>query len=96
MYILLVRYKCKPGCRDSFYRAVTDAGIDAGSRAEQGNIRYEYSFGTADDELILTELWRDEQTLESHRTSAHMAKLGAIKSEYVESTEIVRYKAEQI
>lgn len=56
MFILLVRYKCKPGSRDGFYKAIKDERIDEMSRAEEGCIRYEYSFGVKEDELILTEI----------------------------------------
>ena len=66
------------------------------SLAEEGCIRYEYSYGIADDELILTEVWQDAQAIEIHKNSAHFAKLGALKAEYVENTEIMKLSAEQV
>ncbi len=53
------------------------------SRAEEGCIGYEYSFGVDDDEHILTEVWRDAQVIELHKSSEHFARLGGLKAEYV-------------
>ena len=66
------------------------------SRAEEGCIRYEYSFGVKKDELILTEIWRDGDAIEYHKNSEHYAKLGELKSQYVENTGIEKYSATQI
>ena len=70
--------------------------IDHRSLAEEGCIRYEYSYGIADDELILTEVWQDAQAIEVHKNSEHFAKLGDLKAEYVENTEIMKYSGEQV
>ena len=96
MIILLVRYKCKPGCRERFYESIKKNGIDTSSQSEDGNVRYEYSFGIDVDELILAEVWRDEEAVELHKQREHFIKLGELKTEYVEDTEILKYKAEQV
>ena len=96
MFVLLVRYKCKPGCRASYYDANRKERIDELSCEEEGCIRYEYSYGLADDELLLTEVWRDEEAIEVHKNSAHFAKLGELKSELVENTEIMKFSAQQV
>lgn len=96
MFIVLVRYKCKPGLRDSYYNAIKDNKIDEMSKAEEGCIRYEYSFGTGENELILTEIWRDAQAIEIHKNSEHFANLGELKIQYVENTEFEKYSAEKI
>ena len=96
MFVLLVRYKCKPGCRDRYYEAIRDNHIDEMSRSEDGCIRYEYSYGMADDELLLSEVWRDAQAIEVHKSSDHFARLGELKSEFVENTEIMKFSAEQV
>ena len=57
------------------YHAISDQ-----SRAEEGCIRYEYSFGIAEDELLLTEVWRDAEAIEVHKNSDHFAKLGELKA----------------
>ena len=96
MFIVLVRYKCRQGSRDSYYRAIKESRIDEMSRAEEGCIRYEYSYGIEDDELILTEIWRDAEAIDYHRNSEHFAKLGELKAKYVENTEFEKYSAEQV
>ncbi len=96
MFVVLVRYKCKQGCRDSFYEAIRKNHIDELSRAEDGCIRYEYSFGVAENELLLTEVWRDAQVIETHRDSDHFARLGEFKAQYVEDIEFMKFSAEQV
>ncbi len=96
MFLLLVKYKCKPGCREAYFDAIRNNRIDELSRSEEGCIRYEYSYGTIDDELILTEIWQDAQAIDFHKNSEHFAKLGDLKAEYVENTEILKFSAEQV
>ena len=96
MIILFVKYKCKPGCREAYFDAIKDNHIDEMSREEEGCIRYEYSFGIADDELILTEVWQDAKAIDFHKNSEHFAKLGDLKAEYVENTEIMKFSADQV
>ena len=92
MVILLVRYKCKTGCRDMFYEAIKNNYIDEMSRSENGNIRYEYAYGIVEDELILTEIWKNENAFELHKNMDHFKRLGDIKKEFVEETEIMMFE----
>ena len=96
MFIVLVRYKCKQGLRDNYFKAIKDNEIDEKSRAEEGCIKYEYSYGIKDDELILTEIWKDAEVIEIHRNSEHFAKLGELKTIYVENTEFEKFSAEPV
>ena len=96
MFVLLVRYKCKPGCRDAYFDAIRKDRIDELSRLEEGCLRYEYSYGMADDELLLTEVWRDAEAIEFHKNSEHFARLGEIKAEYVDNTEFMKFNGEQV
>ena len=96
MFVLLVKYKCKPGCRQAYFDSIRNNHIDELNRAEEGCIRYEYSYGIADDELILTEVWQDAQAIDFHKNSEHFAKLGDLKTEYVENTEIMKFSADQV
>lgn len=96
MFVLLVRYQCKPGCRDAYFDAIRKDRIDEMSRSEEGCLRYEYSYGMADDELLLSEVWCDAEAIELHKNSEHFAKLGDLKAKYVENTEITKFSAEQV
>lgn len=42
MIVLNVTYRCKPGMRDRFLEAIAAEGIDKASRAETGNLKYDY------------------------------------------------------
>lgn len=97
MIIVLVKYICKPGCRELFLQSIKEKGIDSASRNEQGNVKYEYSVSIEEkNELLLTELWSDMQVLEQHGQTPHFKALGELKKQYVENTEIVRYKGQMI
>ena len=95
MVILLVRYKCKTGCRDMFYETIRKHHIDEMSQMENGNIRYEYAYGIVEDELLLTEIWKNEDAFELHKNMDHFKNLGDIKKEFVEETEIMVFKGSE-
>ena len=92
MIILNVTYECKPGMREKFLEAIVAEGIDVACRAEAGNIKYDYYRAVNDsDELLLVEKWLDAEVLAVHGKQAHFARLGEIKSEFVENTIIEKY-----
>ena len=96
MIVLNVTYQCKPELRDEFLEMIMTEGIDAASRAEEGNIRYDY-YLPADgrDELLLVEKWRDAEALAAHGAQPHYAKLKALKAEYVTDTVIERFESRE-
>ena len=92
MEILNVTYKCKEGMREKFLETIMSEGLAAASRAEAGNIKYDFYFAYADpDELFLFEKWRDEEAVKSHNTEAHFKRFGELKAEYVLETVLERY-----
>ena len=92
MIVLNVSYKCRPGMRDEFLERIRWEGIDAASRAEAGNLKYDYYFpADGGDELLLVEKWRDADALAEHGRQSHFAKLGALKAEYVTDTVIEKF-----
>lgn len=93
MIVLNVTYQCRPGMRDAFLKAIAAEGIDAASRAEDGNIRYDYYQPAAGgDELFLLEKWRDAAALSAHADQPHYAGLKDLKAEYVADTAIERFE----
>ena len=44
------------------------------------------------DELLLLEKWRDADAFEAHKRQAHFARLGELKAEFVQDTEIERFE----
>ena len=94
MIVLNVIYQCKPDRREEFLETIMAEGIDAASRAEAGNIKYDYYF-PADgnqDELLLVEKWRDADALKEHSVQPHFIRLGELKPEFVLDTVIERYE----
>lgn len=95
MIVLNVTYKCRPSKRDEFLERIRAEGVDSASRAEAGNIKYDYYVPAGGgDELLLVEKWRDEAALASHAAEPHFKRLGEIKAEYVLETAIERYSDE--
>ncbi len=95
MLVLNVTYTSKPGMREEFIRAVADEGIDVASRNEDGCIKYDYYRSVAnDDELLLIEKWADQDALKAHWQEPHFARLGELKAQYMEDTDIAKYSVE--
>ena len=93
MIVLNVTYKCKAGKRNDFLETIKREGIDASSRAEVGNIKYDYYLSDAYvDELFLLEKWQDAEAVAEHGKQAHFKKLGELKADFVEDTVIERYE----
>ncbi|MBQ5991792.1 MAG: antibiotic biosynthesis monooxygenase [Clostridia bacterium] len=92
MIVLNVTYKCRPGMREAFLEAIRAEGIDEASRAEAGNLKYDYylPFGGG-DELLLVEKWQDADALAAHGRQPHFLRLGALKAEYVNETVIEKF-----
>ena len=94
MIVLNVTYKCRPGMREAFLEAILREGIDEASRAEAGNLKYDYYLPfDGGDELLLVEKWRDETALSAHGKTPHLFRLRELKAEYVTETVIERYEA---
>ena len=94
MIVLNVTYKCKPDMREEFLEMIYTEGIDVASRAEEGNIKYDYytSVDNSDD-LLLVEKWRDAEVLAAHGKQAHFARLGELKKDFVLDTIIEKFEA---
>lgn len=92
MIVLNVTYKTKPGMREAFLEAIRREGVDGASRAEAGNLKYDYYLPTeGGDTLLLVEHWRDAEALAAHAKTPHFLRLGALKSAYVTETVIEKY-----
>lgn len=94
MIVLNVTYKCKPGMREAFLEAIRAEGLDAASRAEAGNSKYDYYFAADEpDVLLLVEHWRDEEAVRLHNAEPHFRRLGEVKSAFVEETILERFNS---
>lgn len=78
--------------RDAFYKQIQEEGLADASRAEAGNIRYDYYYPIGKDNVIfLLEQWKDADAVAFHNAAPHFARVGEVKAKYVEKTDIVKY-----
>ena len=95
MIVLNVTYKCKPDMRDEFLEMIITEGIDASSREETGNLKYDYYIpADGGDELLLVEKWSDADALAEHAEKPHFKRLGELKAQYVIDTVIERFEGQ--
>ena len=93
--ILYVRYHAKPGCREAFVRQVVEEGILTLIREEKGCLSYDYYFSAQDaDELLLIERWESAAHQRVHMEQPHMARLKALKEQFVDSTAVGKVRLE--
>ena len=93
MIVLNVTYKCNPDMREEFLEMIYTEGIDEASRAEDGNIKYDYYTPVdSNDDLLLVEKWRDSDALAAHGRQPHFARLAELKAEFVIETVIEKFE----
>ncbi|MCR5138156.1 MAG: antibiotic biosynthesis monooxygenase [Oscillospiraceae bacterium] len=93
MIVLNVTYHCKPEMREEFLEQIMTEGIDVASRAEAGNIKYDYYLPVdGSNDLLLVEKWRDADAIEEHGRQPHFARLRELKPEFVNDTVIERFE----
>ena len=93
MYTIYVIFRCKPYRREAFVERVKQEGILDAIRVEDGCHRYDYYFSEADpNELLLVEAWESARHQQIHIEQPHMARLRAIKDDYVTSTELHEFE----
>ena len=86
-YLVLITYLAKPGCKETFVAAVTEAGILEKIRQEDGCIQYGYFYPVdREDTILLIEEWKSEEHQKVHMTQPHMAELMKLKAEYILDT----------
>ena len=89
MYTIYVKFTCLPEKREAFVRKVTETGVLAAIRAEDGCLRYDYNFAEADpNELLLIEQWESKHHQQVHIEQPHMALLRSFKADYICDTKL--------
>lgn len=89
MYTIYVKFQCLPEKREAFIKKVTETGVLAAIRAEDGCIRYDYYLSEKDpNELLLIEQWESKQHQQIHIEQPHMAQLRGFKGDYITDTHL--------
>ena len=93
MYRIYVVFTCLPGQREAFVARLKKEGILSAVRAEDGCHKYDFYFSEADpNELLLVEAWETKRHQEIHIEQPHMAKLRALKGDYIETTTLGEFQ----
>ena len=94
MLVYNVTFRCRPGQRERFLEALRAEGIDAASRAEEGNLQYDWFRAVgSDDDLMLIEKYRDSAAVAAHVRSPHVARLVELKEQYVSELVLEQYES---
>jgi quinol monooxygenase YgiN len=95
--LITIRYVMKPGKRNEFLQKIDEFGIIRKSKAEKGNIKYDYSLPLdSKDDVLLMEMWGGDTPLALHKDTEHFKKLQSLKDEYVLETKAERFYIEKI
>lgn len=92
---LYVIYHAKPGGREKFVRTLVEQGVLTTIRNEPGCQGYDYYFSAQDEnELLLIERWASEAQQQTHLQQPHMDAVRAAKAQYIDSTELGKFRLE--
>ena len=95
MLVFNVTFRCRAGMRETFLEKLKAEGVDAASRAEAGNLQYDYFLADGNDtDLLLIEKYKDDAAVLAHTRQSHVARMVALKEEYVDELILERYEAE--
>ena len=96
MLTLLVKYTAKPGSREKYVDQVISSGLLDAIRAEIGCLRYDYYFSVQEENVILlVEQWESETLQQEHMQHPNMARLQALKAEYIAGTILQKAELKQ-
>lgn len=87
-----IYYTGRNGSARKFAEEMTESGIVADVRAEDGNERYEYFFPMNDPEtVLLIDKWRDQHAIDAHHKSEMMKKIAALREKYKLKMRVERF-----
>ena len=93
MEVLNVIYKAKKDMGPAFYKTICENGIIEATKAEKGLLTYHfYQSMENTDEILLLEIWSDEETRLRHKTTEHYKCLTELYQEFVDSYTVNIYK----
>lgn len=87
-----IYYTGRNGSARKFAEEMTESGIVADVRTEDGNERYEYFFPMNDPEtVLLIDKWHDQHAIDAHHKSEMMKKIAALREKYKLKMRVERF-----
>lgn len=87
-----IYYTGRNGSARKFAEEMTESGIVADVRTEEGNERYEYFFPMNDPEtVLLIDKWHDQHAIDAHHKSEMMKKIAALREKYKLKMRVERF-----
>lgn len=85
-------YTGQNGSARQFAREMTESGLAAAVRREEGNEGYAYFFPLEDEEtVLLIDSWRDQAALDAHHKSELMPRIAALRDKYHLRLQVERF-----
>ena len=87
-----VTYTMKPGARADFLAGLAACGVRGAVLQEEGCLQYDYFLPLeGEDSVLLMEKWTSREAQKVHLTQPHMAKVVALKEQFVADTKLEFY-----
>ena len=87
-----VTYTMKPGARAGFLAGLAACGVRKEVLQEEGCLQYDYFLPVEEeDTVLLMEKWTSREAQKVHLTQPHMAKVAALKEQFVTDTKLELY-----
>ena len=84
------------GNAKKFAEEMVSSGVVNDSRAEEGNLRYEYFFPLENQEtVLLIDSWKDQHSINVHHASPMMAKITQLREKYDLHMKVERYVSDE-
>ena len=92
MITVNLRYTGENGAALAFAKEMTASGTVDSTRAEEGNIRYEYYISLDDPQtVLLIDSWRDQAAIDAHHASPMMKTIASLREKYDLHMTVERY-----
>ncbi|MDE7453334.1 MAG: antibiotic biosynthesis monooxygenase [Clostridia bacterium] len=91
-----IYYSGEGGNAKKFAEEMVSGGTVKATRAEEGNLRYEYFFPMDDNEtVLLIDRWKDQSSLDKHHASPVMKKITELRNKYNLHMRVERYISDE-
>ena len=92
-----IYYSGHSGNARKFAKEMTERGVVAEIRAEEGNLRYEYFYPMDDEEtVLLIDSWTSQEAIDVHHHSPMMQKIIDLRNKYDLHMKVERYVSDSI